>query len=105
MGAMFRLPFATVRPWPAALADLPPDGWEVVALTPGDAGLTLESWAPALRAHPRVALLVGSEGPGLTEAAVAVATGTARIPMSPGVDSLNVAVAAAIALYALRPGG
>jgi len=102
MGAVFRLPCATVRPWPSALTGLAAAGWEVVALTP-DAGAALGSRAPALRAHPRVALLVGSEGPGLTEAAVGVATRRARIPMSPGVDSLNVAVAASVGLYELRP--
>ena len=48
---------------------------------------------------PRVALLVGAEGPGLTAAALAVADRHVRIPMAAGVDSLNVATAAAIVLH------
>ena len=53
-------------------------------------------------APERVALLVGAEGPGLTDAALAAVDRRVRIPMAPGVDSVNVATAAAIALSALH---
>jgi tRNA G18 (ribose-2'-O)-methylase SpoU len=53
--------------------------------------------------EPRLALLLGAEGPGLTAEALAAADARVRIPMASGVDSLNVATAAAIALYHLRP--
>ena len=49
----------------------------------------------------RAALLLGAEGPGLSAAALEAADLTVRIPMSAGVDSLNVAAAAAVAFYAL----
>ena len=52
-----------------------------------------------------MALLCGAEGPGLTEAALAAADHAVRIPMPEGVDSLNIATAAAIAFYELGQGG
>ena len=73
--------------------------FRVVALTP-DAGATdLDE----LDATGKVALCVGAERAGLTDAVLAEATIRARIPMRAGVDSLNVAAATAIACYALRP--
>ena len=67
----------------------------VVALTPAMTAPPLEEiWA-----HAKLALLVGSEGEGLTRDALAAATVTARIPMTLAVDSLNVTTAASIAMY------
>lgn len=99
MGHVLRLPTARLAPWPGALAALRTDGWPVVALTP-DAG------APRLEDVPiggldRVAVLLGAEGPGLSPAALAAADHRVRIAMAPGVDSLNVAHAAAIAFHRL----
>jgi len=91
LGHVLHVPFARVSPWP--------DGIEVVRA----AGLTIVALTPAggpLRLPPRVALLVGAEGPGLTHSALARADRRARIGMAAGVDSLNVAAAAAIALHA-----
>ena len=73
--------------------------WATVALTPA-AEAELDD---SLRAAPRVAVLVGAEGPGLSPAALAAASHRVRIPMASGLDSLNVAVAAAVALWALSP--
>jgi tRNA G18 (ribose-2'-O)-methylase SpoU len=104
MGATFRVPFATLAPWPDGLADLVAAGWTIVALTPSPDALDLDSPAGvALRHRGRLAVLVGAEGPGLSEGALAAATAKVRVAMAPGVDSLNVVVAAAIALHALRP--
>jgi len=104
MGATFRLPFAELAPWPAGLTELVALGWSLAALTPGPAAEPLEgAAAEALRGRERVAVLVGAEGPGLSEGALGAATERVRVPMAAGVDSLNVAVAAAIALHALRP--
>jgi tRNA G18 (ribose-2'-O)-methylase SpoU len=104
MGATFRLPFAEVQPWPAGLAELTELGWSVVALTPDTAAPPLEgALAEELRRRARVAVLVGAEGPGLSGEAMAAATVRARVPMVARADSLNVAVAAAIALHVLRP--
>jgi tRNA G18 (ribose-2'-O)-methylase SpoU len=69
----------------------------VMALTP--AGTAEDIAGIALR--PRQALLVGAEGPGLTPAALGAADRCVRIPMAAGVDSVNVATAAAIALHHL----
>jgi tRNA G18 (ribose-2'-O)-methylase SpoU len=103
MGHVLVLPTARVAPWPAALADLRAGGWTVVALTPDRAAPPLAALAPA--AGERVAVLLGAEGPGLTAAALDAADRRARIPMAPGVDSLNVAHAAAIAFAHLGHAG
>jgi tRNA G18 (ribose-2'-O)-methylase SpoU len=103
MGAVFDLPHAVAMPWPAALARLAGSGWEVVALSPAPGGVALDRAARQLRAAAKVALVVGAEGPGLTGGALEAATSQVRIAMSAGVDSLNVAVAAAVALHAIGP--
>jgi tRNA G18 (ribose-2'-O)-methylase SpoU len=99
LGHLLHVPWARLPALPDGLAALA--GFTTVALTPG--GMTPLS---ALAADPpeRVALLVGPEGPGLDEATLAAADVQVRIPMRPGVDSVNVATAAALALHALaRP--
>ena len=95
MGATLSLPFVEAAQWPGAIADLRTDGFTVVALTPVLAAAPLEDVRPV----PKLALLVGSEGSGLTDEALAAATLMARIPMTPDVDSLNVTTAASIAMY------
>ena len=57
---------------------------------------------PALMAEPRLALILGTEGDGLAAETIARCDYTARIPMSHGVDSLNVAAASAVAFWQLR---
>ncbi|MBP2179025.1 tRNA G18 (ribose-2'-O)-methylase SpoU [Amycolatopsis magusensis] len=99
MGNVLRVPFARLEPWPDGLGLLRDHGFRVAALTPRPGSVDLrELRAPALE---RVAVLVGSEGPGLTEEALAAADLAVRIPMAEGVDSLNVATAAAVAFYEL----
>jgi tRNA G18 (ribose-2'-O)-methylase SpoU len=103
MGASLTMPFATMEPWPAALHDLASDGFSIVAMTPAAEAPAFRDVAPAL-AGKRVAVVVGHEGDGVSAEALDVCTHRARIPMTPGVDSLNVATAAAIALYELTRG-
>ncbi|MGW4211471.1 TrmH family RNA methyltransferase [Lentzea sp. NPDC004789] len=98
MGHVLRVPFATTDQWPSALNLLRHKGFTVAALTPRASALHLAD--AGLRGR-RVAVLLGSEGPGLTEEAIAAADVAVRIPMSSGVDSLNVATAGAVAFYAL----
>lgn len=103
MGHVLRVPFATFDDWPGGLGLLRQRGFTVAALTPRADSVSLRSLR-ALRslrdtATGRVALLFGSEGPGLSEEALAAADLTVRIPMADGVDSLNVATAAAVAFY------
>ena len=95
MGATLSLPFAQAPQWPGAIADLRADGFTVVALTPALTAAPLEEIFP----HAKLALLVGSEGAGLTEAAMRAATLRIRIPTTADVDSLNVTIAASIAMY------
>jgi tRNA G18 (ribose-2'-O)-methylase SpoU len=101
MGAVLRVPFARADDWPAALQALRVEGFTIVALTPCEASETLEVFA-SRAAGVRVALLVGAEGAGLTPSVEAAADVRVRIPIADEVDSLNVAVAVGIALYALR---
>lgn len=104
MGAVLALPFAFLAPWPAALGVLSGRGFAVAALTPAPEAASLETSAAALveAGGGRVALVLGSEGPGLSPAALARCTHAVRITMDSGVDSLNVATAAAVALHCLR---
>jgi len=95
MGATLSLPFAEAPQWPGAIADLRADGFTVIALTPALSAAPLEEIFP----HAKLALLVGSEGTGLTEAAMRAATLRIRIPTTADVDSLNVTTAASIAMY------
>jgi tRNA G18 (ribose-2'-O)-methylase SpoU len=95
MGATLSVPFAKAAQWPGALRDLRVDGFTVVALTPSLKAAPLdEVWS-----HAKLALLVGSEGAGLSADALRSATLAARIPMAADVDSLNVTTAASIAMY------
>lgn len=95
MAATLTVPFVRAPQWPGAITDLRTDGFSVVALTPSLAAAPLEDVRPVAK----LALLVGAEGSGLSPAALGAATLTARIPMTPAVDSLNVTTAASIAMY------
>jgi tRNA G18 (ribose-2'-O)-methylase SpoU len=95
MGATLSVPFVQAAQWPGAIRELRSDGFTVVALTPAMTAAPLEEIFP----HAKLALLVGSEGSGLTEAAMRTATLRIRIPTTADVDSLNVTTAASIAMY------
>ncbi|MFW0795813.1 RNA methyltransferase [Gordonia sp. CPCC 205515] len=95
MGHALLVPFAGVDDWPGGLGVLRDNGFRLVALTPGPGSVPL---AHAVDTD-KVAFLVGAEGPGLSETVMAASDVRARIPMSRGTDSLNVATAAAIAFY------
>jgi tRNA G18 (ribose-2'-O)-methylase SpoU len=99
MGTVFAIPYARLEPWPGALDVLAELDYRRLALTPAPGAQDLRS----LRLAPeeKVALLLGSEGEGLSARAMAACDLKVRIPMSAGVDSLNVAAAAAVACYAL----
>lgn len=99
MGHVLRVPFATVTDLGPALDTLRDRGFRVAALTPRPGSVPLPEFAAG--AGGPVALLLGSEGHGLSPAALRAADVAVRIPMSPAVDSLNVAVAGAVAFYEL----
>lgn len=96
MGHVLRVPFTTIEPWPEGLKTLRDNGFRIAAMTPRPDALPLRE---AVAGVEKVALLLGSEGPGLTEEAITAADLPVRIPMAAGVDSLNVATAAAVAFY------
>jgi tRNA G18 (ribose-2'-O)-methylase SpoU len=99
MGEILFLPWTRLAPWPGALGDVHAAGFTLVALTPSVEAADLDT---ALTGHPDpVALLLGSEATGLSTPALAAAETSARIPIRPGVDSLNVGHAAAIAFHAV----
>jgi tRNA G18 (ribose-2'-O)-methylase SpoU len=93
MGGSVTIPLVETSDWTGALARIRADGFTVVALTTRN-GVDVAAMTPP----SRLALLLGSEGDGLTDAALAHADALATIPMAPGVDSLNVVVACGIAL-------
>lgn len=98
MGHALRVPFVRAATWPGTLADLRAAGLRVLAMTPHPPAVALRSLPAHHAPGSRYAVLVGAEGPGLTHAAIAAADLGVQIPMAPGVDSLNVGVATAVAL-------
>jgi tRNA G18 (ribose-2'-O)-methylase SpoU len=95
MGHVLLVPFAHVQNWPDDLEVLRDNSFRIISLTPDPDARTLSEAVDA----PRVAFMVGAEGPGLTETAMRAGDVRARIPMARGTDSLNVATAAALAFY------
>ncbi|MBT3151975.1 RNA methyltransferase [Streptomyces sp. CHD11] len=102
MGAVFSVPYARVDAWPRGLDEVRAAGFRLLALTPGEQARPLDDVAP--HRMERVALMLGAEGSGLSPRALAAADDQVRIPMSHGVDSLNVGAAAAVAFYAVTTG-
>ena len=95
MAATLVVPFVTAPQWPGAITDLKIDGFTVAALTPHPLAVPLSG----LPRQAKLALVVGAEGDGVSEAAMAASTLRVRIPMTTAIDSLNVTVAASIAMY------
>ena len=105
MGHALLVPFAKAQQWPADLKELRDNGFRLLAMTPNPAAQTLAEAMDGL-ADEKVAILVGAEGPGLTETTMRASDTRVRIPMARGTDSLNVATAAALAFYErARSGG
>jgi tRNA G18 (ribose-2'-O)-methylase SpoU len=96
MGAVFSMPYARMGEWYDGLAELSQAGFTTVALTPAADAVEIEE---AVKGLDRVALLMGSEGPGLSRRWMEAADVRAVIPMAAGIDSLNVAAATAVACY------
>jgi tRNA G18 (ribose-2'-O)-methylase SpoU len=105
MGTVLQVPWtrigglAGLREWPATRELLTASGFHIAALALTDDAVSLREFA----ADPpdRIALVLGTEGDGLTPDALAAADTIVQIPMRHGIDSLNVAAAAAVAMYAL----
>lgn len=107
MGAVLSVPYAWAESWPGALGMLAERGVETWALVPAEGAEPIDRAVAALHGR-RVALVLGSEGPGLTHVATAACSRRVTIPMHKAdtvIDSLNVGMAAGIALYAVASGG
>lgn len=98
MGHALLVPFTRAPEWPGSLNTLRDNGFQLLAMTPGAGALPLADAISSV-GESRVAILVGAEGPGLTETVMRASDLRVRIPMSRGTDSLNVATAAALAFY------
>lgn len=106
MGAVFQLPWAWIGQgegqWPrAGLALLRKMGFRTAAMALSGSSISIEE--PRLAQAERLAVLLGSEGSGLSPETIACCDDTVRIPMAHGVDSLNVAAAGAVVFWQLRP--
>lgn len=100
MGTVLQVPWTRLPDWPEAADILRDAGFHLAALALADDAVSLEDFAAS--PPERVAILLGAEGDGLSPHALALADSIVTIPMLHGVDSLNVAAASAVALYALR---
>lgn len=97
MGTVFQLPWTWLEAPISSLHDL---GFKTVAMALTDNSVHIDD--PALCAEPRLAIVLGTEGDGLSSQVIASTDYVARIPMARGVDSLNVAAASAVAFWQLR---
>ncbi|WP_062292031.1 TrmH family RNA methyltransferase [Demequina phytophila] len=100
MGTVFQVPWTRATSWPGALDELRALGFTVGGLALTDDAVALDAFAAT--AGERVALVMGTEGDGLTRQALAHVDTAVVIPMHGGVDSLNVAAASAVAMWELR---
>jgi len=100
MGTVLQVPWTRLPEWPEAQRLLHNAGFHIAALALADNAVSLDAFE--IDPPEKVAILMGSEGDGLSRAALEHADTIVTIPMLHGVDSLNVASASAVALYALR---
>jgi tRNA G18 (ribose-2'-O)-methylase SpoU len=98
MGTVFQVPWTRIDPWPAGVNVVRAAGFTVAALALAPDAVPLDRF----EAPDRLALVLGTEGHGIAAPTLAAADVRVRIPMAGGVDSLNVAAAAAVAMWALR---
>lgn len=100
MGAVLQVPWARLDSWPGGIELLKEHGYLVAGMTLGAGAITLDELVA--EEHPRLALVFGTEGHGLTRGADRRLDRRVTIPMMHGVDSLNVAAASAVVFYATR---
>jgi tRNA G18 (ribose-2'-O)-methylase SpoU len=101
MGTVFQVPWTRIEPWPAGMQVLRDHGFTVAAFALGDGAISLDDLAG--NQPDRLAMVFGTEGDGLSRLAVKGADLVVKIPMAGGVDSLNIASASAVGIWALRP--
>ena len=101
MGTVFDIPWTRMDSWPSDLTTLRDAGFLITGMTPSEQAIDLDAFVPPAK----VAILLGTEGDGLSTRALDQVDVAVRIPMERGVDSLNVAAAAAVVCWHLRPSG
>lgn len=101
MGTVFQVPWTRIGEWDEAGAELRAAGFTVAAMALTDYAVSLDDFSASR--PEKIALVMGTEGAGLTAEALDAADAVVMIPMAGGVDSLNVASAAAVALWELSP--
>ena len=104
MGTVFQVPWAQIGETPAdwpekGLAQLNALGFKTAAMALSDRSVSIDD--EALAREPKLAIVLGTEGDGLSHTTIASCDYTVKIPMSHGVDSLNVAAASAVAFWQL----
>lgn len=99
MGTVLQVPWTRLPVWPGGIAELKELGFTVAALALSEQSISLADFVA--EGHDRVAIVFGSEGHGLTQRTLGAVDRVVKIPMSHGVDSLNVAASAAVTLYAV----
>ncbi len=99
MGTVLQVPWTRVGDWTSTRTLLTEHGFHVAALALSDDAVSLRDFDGA--AHERLALVLGAEGDGLTADALGASDTVVQIPMKHGIDSLNVAAASAVAMWAL----
>ena len=105
MGTVFQVPWAYFsgedKAWPeGGIEYLHKKGFKTVAMALSDDSISIDD--PILKTEDKLAIVLGTEGDGLTKNTIATCDYTVRIPMYAGVDSLNVAAASAVAFWELR---
>lgn len=100
MGTVFQIPWTRAQSWEDLIRALRAHSFSITALALTPEALSLDEYAAVLA--PKIAVVLGAEGDGLSSRAIAQADHVVSIPMSGKVDSLNVAAASAVALWALR---
>lgn len=101
MGTVFQVPWARLESWPGDLERLKEQGFTVAAMELTDDAVDLDELAA--RDPGKLALVLGTEGAGMSAETLAAVDLAVKIPMRAGVDSLNVAAASAVAFWELRP--
>lgn len=100
MGTVFQVPWTRIDPWSGGVETLRELGFHVAALALDEDSVSIQEFAVA--APARTAVVFGTEGDGLARTTIAASDSTVMIPMSGGVDSLNVAAASAVTCFALQ---
>lgn len=100
MGTVFQVPWTRIESWPSGIEQLKEAGYVVAGMTLADDAITLDELTA--QDHPKLALVFGTEGEGLSKRTSATVDVRVKIPMMGGVDSLNVAASSAVAFYATR---